>query len=116
VIHGQLTDANGGVVVAKVMRTVTALERARGLLGRRLDPDAGMLLEPCASVHTFGMRFPLDLVYLDRNWMVVKLVTQVVPWRLSFCLQARFTLELCAGHVDQVGLKCGMRLQWNSCR
>jgi uncharacterized protein len=69
--------------------------RLIGLIGRR-SLQAGMALEipRCRSVHTAGMRFPLDLVWLDRERRVVRVDRAVPPWRVRTCRQARSVLEL----------------------
>ena len=69
--------------------------RLLGLIGRRSLP-AGVALEipRCRSVHTFGMRFPLDLVWLDGERRVVRIDRAVRPWRVRSCRQARSVLEL----------------------
>lgn len=74
--------------------------RRKGLLGRDgLGPGEGLWIVPCESVHTFFMRFPIDLVYLDRKHRVRKVRHAVGAWRLSACLTAHSILELPAGTV-----------------
>jgi len=64
-------------------RAATLPERLRGLLGRRsLGPRAALLIERCGAVHTLGMRFPLDLVFLDRHGRVTRTAANVRPGRL----------------------------------
>ena len=63
--------------------------RRKGLLGRDTLPSGeGLWIVPCEAVHTFGMRFPIDLVYLDRQLRIVKIRSNVGPWRISGCLRA----------------------------
>jgi len=83
-----------------------------GLLGRRsLAGDEGLLLTPCTSIHTFFMRFPIDILYLDREQVVVKAVRALRPFRLSACLKGgRSTLELPAGAIEASGTQVGDRL------
>ena len=86
-------------------------ERLRGLMFRKgLEPGEGLFLPDCRSVHTFFMRFPIDLVYLDRENQVVKVVHAIKPWRLSCCLRARSVLEMAAGRAQAAGLQAGDRL------
>ena len=76
--------------------------RRKGLLGRESLPDGeGLWIVPCEAVHTFWMRFPIDLVYLDRRHQVVKIRANVRPWRLSGCLRAHSVLELPVGTIHQ---------------
>lgn len=75
--------------------------RSKGLLGRNaLAPGEGMWIIPCESVHTFFMRFPIDLVYIDRKHRVKKISMTVPPWRLSACLSAHSVIELPAGMIQ----------------
>ena len=61
----------------------TFAQRAVGLIGRRnLPPGTGMLITRCNCVHTFFMRFPIDVTFLDRHGKVIRLVRNVRPWRL----------------------------------
>jgi uncharacterized protein len=72
--------------------------RRKGLLGRDgLGAGEGLWIIPCEAVHTFWMRFPIDLIYLDRECRVVKVRSNVRPWRLSACLRAHSVIELAAG-------------------
>jgi uncharacterized protein len=82
--------------------------RSKGLLGRTgLDPGTGIWIVPCEAVHTFGMRFPIDLIYLDRNLKIRKLRSSVGPWRLSGCLTAHSVVELPAGAIQTNGAQVG---------
>ena len=75
-------------------------DRRKGLLGRNgLASGEGLWIVPCEAVHTFAMRFPIDLVYLDRHKRVVKIRSNVGPWRISGCLRAHSVIELPAGTV-----------------
>ena len=87
--------------------------RAKGLLGRKsLDPGGGMWIIPCESVHTFGMQFPIDLVYLDRLHRVKKVRSSVPPWRVSACLSAHSILELPAGTILKTHTEYGDKLEF----
>ncbi len=70
--------------------------RRKGLLGRT-GAGGGLWIVPCESVHTFFMKFPIDLIYLDRAKKVKKVCPAVRPWRMSACLTAHSILELPAG-------------------
>ena len=87
-------------------------KRNKGLLGRDgLAPGEGLWIVPCESVHTFFMRFPIDLVYLDRNTTVKKVRHAVGAWRLSACLSAHSILELPAGTVRNTQTRPGDTLE-----
>ncbi len=86
----------------------TSRKRRVGLLKHeRLNPGEGLWIVPCESVHTFFMKFPIDLVYLDRKKRVRKVRHAVPPWRLSACLRAHSVVELPAGTVRQTGTQVG---------
>jgi uncharacterized protein len=87
------------------------LPRAWGLLGRKgLEPGGGMLISRTGSVHTFFMRFPIDVVFVDRDRTIVKIVPSLRPWRMAMARRAKATLELPAGSATAVGLEPGMVL------
>jgi uncharacterized membrane protein (UPF0127 family) len=85
--------------------------RRTGLLKRPgLEPGEGLWIVPCESVHTFFMKFPIDLVYLDRERRVVKVRHSVPAWRLSACLRAHSILELPAGTAERTHTEKGDEL------
>ena len=88
--------------------------RRKGLLGRdSLLPGEGLWIKPCESVHTFFMRFPIDLVYLDRKHRVKKVTSSVPPWRLSACLSAYSIVELPAGTIHRTQTEKGDVLEFS---
>jgi len=88
--------------------------RSKGLLGRKgLAPGEGMWIIPCESVHTFGMQFPIDLVYLDRKHRIRKVRNAVPPWRLSACFSAHSVIELPAGTVRETQAQAGDLLEFS---
>jgi uncharacterized membrane protein (UPF0127 family) len=89
----------------------TSSKRRTGLLNRgHLGPGEGLWIRPCESVHTFFMKFAIDLVYLDKEQKVRKVRSAVQPWRLSACLTAHSVLELPAGSVAPTGTQPGDQL------
>jgi hypothetical protein len=86
--------------------------RARGLLGRKsLAEDAGLLIKPCTSVHTFFMRFTIDVVYLDADHRVIKALT-MKPFRMSMGGKGtKQTLEMAPGGIVRTGVAPGVQLQ-----
>jgi len=90
----------------------SSAKRRTGLLKHeRLAPGEGLWIVPCESVHTFFMKFPIDLVYLDKRHKVRKVRSAVPPWRLSACLFAHSVLELPAGTAEQSGTRPGDELR-----
>jgi uncharacterized membrane protein (UPF0127 family) len=83
----------------------------RGLLGRsELRPGEGLLLRPASAIHTWFMRFPIDAVFLDRDWRVVGISDDVRPWRAASRRGAKAVLELPAGESSRRGLALGDQL------
>ena len=96
------------VLAARLEMAGSHAARSRGLLGRAgLGEGEGLWIVPCESVHTFFMRFAIDLVYLDRKQRVRKVRHAVAPWRLSACLTAHSVLELPAGAARASGTRRG---------
>lgn len=90
------------------VRTATGfVSRLIGLMfSRRLPDDEALLIPRCPSVHSFFMRYPIDVVYLDREGTVTKLVRSLKPWRASIGGRgAAHALELAAGSIQRLGLR-----------
>ena len=89
----------------------TGATRRTGLLKHeRLEPGEGLLISPCAAVHTFFMKFPIDLVYIDKKRKVRKVRHAVPAWRMSGCLMAHAVIELPAGTVERTATRAGDQL------
>ncbi len=91
----------GVEVASRVERADTAGTRMKGLLGRdSMGPGEGMWIAPCAMIHTFFMRFPIDTVFLGRDLRVRRVVESLSPWRLSpWVFSAHSVLELAGGSL-----------------
>ena len=87
------------------------LSRLRGLMGRRrLTEGCGLLLTPCNSVHMLFMRFAIDVVYLDADLCIKKIVRDLPPWLgMSVCLGAWGALELPSGESERLKLRVGQQ-------
>ena len=108
----------GEVVCARCVLADRPWSRLRGLLGRRsLEPNEGLLLRPVGSIHTMFMRFRIDVVFLDRDYEIVKVVHDVRAWRFAAARRAKVVLELPAGAAARMRLTVGERLvpvpQWH---
>jgi len=100
--------ADGAVVCDRCEMPESALGRMRGLLGRDgLEPGSGMLIDRAPSVHMFFMRFPIDVVFVDRDLKVVKVVERLRPWRIASARHAAAALELPAGAAAAAGVDVG---------
>ena len=107
-----LVNARTGSVVASVVEAaVDSTSRRRGLLGRD-DFEAGraLVLAPCSGVHTWFMRFPIDVVFVARDGRVLKIVERLRAWRMAASLQAFATIELPAGTLQKSDLALGDRV------
>lgn len=104
--------SRGTLLADAIQHARTLWARSRGLLGRKgLEPGEGLLLQPCSGIHTFGMRFPIDAVFLDREANVVHLVQEMGPQRVSrYVFKAHSVLELPPGTIQSTGTRLGDRL------
>ncbi len=111
----RVVNLTRNIVLASSLEVAdTAGTRRKGLLGRKaLSSDGGLWIVPCESVHTFFMRFAIDIVYLDRNKRVKKLRRAMAPWRISVCLSAHSVLELPPGIISKSRTRCGDRLEFS---
>ncbi len=90
----------------------TGPRRNKGLLGRTgLGPGEGLWIVPCEAVHTFAMKFALDLIYLDRQKRVVKVRSNVRPSRISGSLRAHSVIELAVGVIQASATKKGDQIE-----
>jgi uncharacterized protein len=103
--------AGGRVVCERCLVADRPWARMRGLLGRaELPRGEGILLRPAGSIHTFFMRFPIDVVFLDGDARVVGVERRLGPWRVARRRGAKAVLELPAGAADEAALAAGARL------
>lgn len=101
----------GNVVCEQVVIADRARRRMRGLLGRRsLPAGEGMLLQPAPSIHTAFLRFAIDVVFLDRNLRVIKLVEHLAPWHTASAYEGRSALELALGEIARRQVEIGDQL------
>jgi uncharacterized protein len=107
-----LVSDEGSVVCERCIVADRMLPRMKGLLGRRELPSGeGMLIRPAPSIHTFFMRFPIDVVFLARDGEVLKVSSNVKPWRARSCRRAHSVLELAAGEAERRSVARGDRLR-----
>ncbi len=89
---------------------------AKGLLGEKLlKENTGMLFEKCKSIHMFGMRTALDIIFLSPNGTILKCVVGLSPWKITTCLKANMVLELPTGTIEKEYLKPLMKLEIKPC-
>lgn len=90
-----------------------AFDRMRGLLFRPpLEADEVLLISPCNSVHMFGMRYAIDVAFLDPSNQVMKLVPHLKPWKMAACRGSRSVLELPYNGIAHLGMSVGTRVAY----
>jgi hypothetical protein len=107
-----VNTTRGGIVCDHAVIADRPLARMRGLLGKRgLPAGHGLLLSPAPSIHTAFMRFAIDAVLLDSELRVLKLASDLGPWRTAGARRARAVLELAAGEVERLGIEVDDQLE-----
>ena len=108
----QLRNLRANAVIARHLELAgDSKSRNRGLLGRdHLDAGAGLVIVPCSSVHTFFMRFPIDVLFIRRDGTVVKCVRDLRPWRIALAPGAYAVVEIPAGTLKDSGTERGDRV------
>jgi len=103
----------GRVIATRVKIAQDFMSRSVGLLNRSsLAEDEGLLIKPCSSIHTFFMKFPIDVLFLDKNGKVVSIEQSLAPWRLAGSIWAGYmVLELSAGKTSKESIKAGEIIQ-----
>lgn len=89
-------------------------QRLVGLLTTKKSAFRGIVINPCNSIHTIGMRYPIDVVFADNNHVVVRVFKNVRPFK--FCLggrNARYTVELPIGSIEKYDINAGNSFQLN---
>jgi uncharacterized protein len=104
----RVRTSDGTVVCDRCEIPRSSFRRMRGLLGRSgLERGGGMLIDSAPSVHMFFMRFPIDVVFLDRDRKVVGVRHDLRPWRVAGARRAVAALELPAGAAAATGVREG---------
>jgi uncharacterized membrane protein (UPF0127 family) len=106
----QVVNVTKGVLIAQQAELAVSLcQRLQGLLGRTgLSSDQALILKPCTSIHTFFMRFPIDVLFVDKNMRVIKIIQNILPNRLSPIVWASsMAIELPAGKIGQTDTHLG---------
>jgi uncharacterized protein len=85
--------------------------RKRGLLGREgLADGTALVIAPCSAVHTFAMRFPIDVIFAGRDGRIIKMRQAMPVSRVSGALRAFAVIEMAAGTIERAALRLGDRL------
>lgn len=111
----RIRNLTRGTVVAEHCRVASSLrDRTVGLLGtREVSPGGGLLLERTSSIHMFFMRFPIDVVFVDRAGQITRTISRLGRWRIAWAPRGtRDCLELRAGALDGIGTEAGDQLSF----
>lgn len=108
----KIKGAPQGAPFLEILIADSFLTRFAGLMFRKkLPPATGLLLAPCNSVHMCFMQFAIDVVYLDKDYKIIKIVKNLKPWfGLSMCRKAWAVLEMTAGEAERCGFEEGREL------
>lgn len=101
------------IVASNVVKASGFIPRLKGLIGvAKLEDGEGLWMAHCRAIHTFGMRFPIDVVFLDGNLVVKKAVKSVRPFcPVVSCLSAKNVLELPIGAIERAKIQVGDRIE-----
>ena len=107
----KVTNSQGRVLADRADIADTSAKRRTGLLKHSaLAPGEGLWIAPSEGVHTFGMKFPIDVVFLSRSKKVLKIRPNMVRGRIAMSLRAHSVLELPAGTLESTGTAAGDQL------
>lgn len=109
-----MRNVTKGTVLAETAGVADTPEtRNTGLLKHQSLPHGeGLWIVPSQGVHTFFMKFPIDVLYLNKARRVLKVRPDMVAWRLSFCFTAHSVLELPTGMARMTGTSAGDQLEF----
>ena len=106
-------QTKGQVLADRADIADTSAKRRTGLLKHTgLEPGEGLWIAPCEGVHTFGMKFPIDVLFLNKKKKILKARPDMVRGRIAFSLLAHSVLELPAGTLAQTGTVAGDQLEF----
>ena len=106
-----INERTGQVVADTLLAAFDSASRRTGLLKHTSLPDnEALIIAPCNSVHTFFMKFDIDIAFVDKSGHVVKVVTALRPWRMAAALRAFATIEFAAGVLRELTTDVGDRL------
>ena len=105
--------SDGAVIASHVETADTFMSRLTGLLGRsRMDEREALVIRPCNNVHMFFMRMPIDVLFCDESDRIVRVVSNLRPWRVSPIVSgSRYVIELAAGRAAALALKEGDQIR-----
>ncbi len=101
------------VIGTKIREARTFLSRGKGLMfAPELEWGEGLIIDPCSSIHTFFMRFPLDVLYMNRDNAVIRADQRMKPWRIGPVFTgSKWVIELPPGTIEATGTEAGDRIE-----
>lgn len=105
-------ETKGTGLGARVKIARSFWDRGRGLMFRAgLDEGSGLVIDPCSSIHTMWMRFPIDVLYVAANGTVMRADAEMKPWRIGpLFVRGRYVIELPPGTIAESRTERGDRL------
>ena len=101
------------IFLNRVMKTSSSLERMRGLLFRKtLKENEGLIIQKCSAIHTIGMQYPIDVIFLSDDFTVRKIFMDVKPYRFCISFGSSMVLETISGVVKKNNILENMLLLW----
>ncbi|GIW21844.1 MAG: hypothetical protein KatS3mg068_0851 [Candidatus Sericytochromatia bacterium] len=107
-----INTRNNKVIGSNIILGNTLLLRLIGLIGKKeLKEDEGILLTPCNSIHMMFMKIPLDIIFLDSENKIIKVIENIKPWKISpIVLKAKSVLELPINSIKKNDLQINDKL------
>lgn len=110
--HSLQNVRSARIVASRIELALDSHSRRNGLLGRdKLDKGAALIIAPCSAIHTFFMRFAIDVVFVARDGRVLKTYSALERWRIAFSIGAFAVIELPAGTISRSEPKPGDIMQ-----
>lgn len=109
-----LNETKTTTIAESARKASTFLQRGKGLMfERELEGGSGLIIDPCSSVHMFGMRFPIDVLYVNNDGTVMRAQENLKPWRVGplYTRGANYVIELPVGVVQSSGTTVGDRVR-----
>ena len=108
-----LMNMNQAAILARQVKVADSFfTRLKGLLGTECLPvGQALFIKPCKSVHTFGMRYAIDVIFIDTAYRIVKLIENMPPGKVAAANGAAYVVELPAGTIARTETKVGHKLE-----
>jgi len=107
-----INRTNNAVLAENAIVADTFFTRAKGLLDRKdFNQGEALVIRPCNSIHTFFMRFPIDVLFVNKESKIIRVIPSLKPYRLSrVCFNSAFAVELPAGTLELTSTQEGETL------